>query len=102
FLVAAALLLPPELVALCAVVAHVPEWIRYRYPWFIQTFNICNYVVATMAAWAIAHFVALAEVDPLPHSVAPAAAALLGSTAFVFLNHATLAEMLRRARGHAY
>ena len=38
----AALLLPPELVALLAVVQHVPEWLKERYPWYIQTFNICE------------------------------------------------------------
>src|SRR5690349_21521813 len=43
FLVAAALLLPPEMVALMGVVQHVPEWLKHRHTWYIQTFNICNY-----------------------------------------------------------
>src|SRR5438105_3409131 len=38
FLIPAALLLPPQLVALMGLAAHVPEWLRYRYPWYIQTF----------------------------------------------------------------
>ncbi len=37
FLVAAALLLPPELVALMAVVQHVPDWLKRRLPFHIQT-----------------------------------------------------------------
>ncbi len=40
FLIAAALLLPPELVALMGVVQHIPEWLRLRYAWYIQAFNI--------------------------------------------------------------
>ena len=38
----ALLLLPVGLVALLAVVQHVPEWLKMRYPWYIQTFNICE------------------------------------------------------------
>src|SRR5919106_81466 len=54
FVVAAILLLPPELVALMCVVQHVPEWLKERYPWYIQSFNIANYVVAALAAGAAA------------------------------------------------
>src|SRR5262245_6717151 len=56
FLLAAALLLPPELVALVGIVQHVPEWIKHRYPWYIQSFNICNYTLNAMAAHATARF----------------------------------------------
>ncbi|MDQ3994274.1 MAG: hypothetical protein M3265_05725, partial [Actinomycetota bacterium] len=37
FLIAGVLLLPPELVALLGLVQHVPEWLKMRYPWYIQT-----------------------------------------------------------------
>src|SRR6266545_1095700 len=40
FLVAAALLLPPELVALMATVQHLPDWLKRRLPFYIQMFNI--------------------------------------------------------------
>jgi hypothetical protein len=40
FLIPAALLLPPELVALMGIVQHIPEWLKVRYPWYIQSFNI--------------------------------------------------------------
>ena len=56
FLVAGALLLPPELVALMATVQHVPDWLKRRLPFHIQTFNIANYTLSAMAAWAAAHF----------------------------------------------
>ena len=55
FLLPAALLLPPELVALVALVQHVPDWLKRRLPFHIQAFNIANYTLATLAAWGVAH-----------------------------------------------
>ena len=55
FFVAGALLLPPEFVALLALVSHIPDWLKTRYPWYIQTFNILNFTVALMATWGAVH-----------------------------------------------
>ena len=49
FLVAGALLLPPELVALMATCSTCPDWLKRRLPFHIQTFNIANYTLAAMA-----------------------------------------------------
>ena len=57
FLIAGALLLPPELVVLMGVVQHVPEWLKHRYPWYMQTFNIANYTLDALAAWGVARLV---------------------------------------------
>src|SRR5438094_6812442 len=57
FLVPAILLLPPELVLLVAVVQHIPSWLKTRTAWYIESFNICNYVIATLAAWGSARTV---------------------------------------------
>ena len=51
FLVAAALLLPPELIVLIPLVQTIPEWLKERYPWPIQVFNISNYTLDGLAAW---------------------------------------------------
>src|SRR5215216_7937943 len=51
FVSAAALLLPAELVVLVAVLQHIPEWLKVRYRWYMQTFNIANYVLSMLAAW---------------------------------------------------
>jgi len=42
FLIPAALLLPPEQVALIPIIQHLPDWLRNRAAWYIQSFNICN------------------------------------------------------------
>jgi diguanylate cyclase (GGDEF)-like protein/putative nucleotidyltransferase with HDIG domain len=49
FLVAAALLLPPELVALVAVVQHVPDWLKRRFPLRMQAFNVASLTLAALA-----------------------------------------------------
>ena len=53
FLVAAALLLPPELIVLIPLVQTIPEWLKERYPWPIQVFNISNYTLDALAAWGV-------------------------------------------------
>jgi diguanylate cyclase (GGDEF)-like protein/putative nucleotidyltransferase with HDIG domain len=99
FLVAAAFLLPPEQVALMGIVQHIPEWLRMRYRWYLQTFNICNYVIGSMAVWFLAHGI-LSWGLIHPHALRLAVAGVVGSVAFVAINHTVLALMLRFARGH--
>jgi diguanylate cyclase (GGDEF)-like protein len=102
FLVAAALLLPPGLVAAIVVLAHLPEWVRYRYRWYIQGFNICNYVCAAIVSSVAAKWVLGLDAQihdaVLRFALAGAAASFL----FVILNHAILAQMLRLARAKSY
>jgi diguanylate cyclase (GGDEF)-like protein len=101
FSVAAALLLPPELVVVVCVAQHVPEWIRQRYPWFIQGFNISNVVLSGLAAWSVraafAHDGVHMTASATTSDVLVACAA---AVTFVLVNHALLARMLRLARGH--
>ena len=35
------------------VLAHLPEWARYRYPWYIQTFNIAKWICASLAVYFV-------------------------------------------------
>lgn len=101
FSIAAALLLPPELVVVVCVAQHVPEWARQRYPWFIQCFNIANVVLSGLAAWCVR--AAFTRDDIHVTSSAAATEVLVASVAavmFILVNHALLARMLRLARGH--
>src|SRR6187431_3821583 len=97
FLIPAAMLLPPELVALMGVVQHIPEWLKVRYPWYIQGFNIANYTLNGLAAWGAVYIVESWNLDP---DVTFALAGLTASVVFVALNHVLLATMLHFARGH--
>jgi PAS domain S-box-containing protein len=100
FLVAAALLLPPGLVALVALVQHVPEWVKDRYRWYIQSFNICNFTLSALGAYGVARLVLSSEATGADLRWALAALAALLS--FLALNHLLLATMLRLARGHTF
>jgi diguanylate cyclase (GGDEF)-like protein/putative nucleotidyltransferase with HDIG domain len=99
FVIAAAFLLPPELVALMGIVQHIPEWLKIRYRWYLQTFNICMYVLASMAVWFLAHHImgwsAISD-----RTLRIAIAGLVCSIVFVAINHTVLALMLHFARGH--
>jgi diguanylate cyclase (GGDEF)-like protein len=101
FTVAAALLLPAPAVVLLCVVQHVADWVRQRYPWYIQMFNIANYTFSALAAWAV-HRGVLDLLAGLSHGIPAAASAVAASFAFVALNHALLAQMLVLARGHTF
>ncbi|HSC50220.1 MAG TPA: diguanylate cyclase [Gaiellaceae bacterium] len=98
FLIPAALLLPPALVALIGVLYHIPEWLKTRSVWYIQIFNICNWTLSMMAAYASFH--AIVRADP-GSDVVYALAGLSAAAAMVAVNHASFAPMLHLARGHS-
>jgi diguanylate cyclase (GGDEF)-like protein/putative nucleotidyltransferase with HDIG domain len=101
FLVAAALLLPPELIVLIPLAQTVPEWLKERYPWPIQVFNVSNYTMNALAAWSVAHVIEhhgawlVADAD-----ARFALAGLAACVAFVAVNHALVAIILKLGRGH--
>jgi diguanylate cyclase (GGDEF)-like protein/putative nucleotidyltransferase with HDIG domain len=100
FLIAGALLLPPQLVVLMGVVQHLPEWLKHRYAWYIQTFNICNFTLDGLAAWGTARLVIGHAPGWVDHGLASAVAGLAACVVFVALNHVLMAGMLYLARGH--
>jgi diguanylate cyclase (GGDEF)-like protein/putative nucleotidyltransferase with HDIG domain len=100
FVMPAVFLLPLELVVLMAAVQHVPEWLKVRYPWFIQSFNICNHTINLVAAWATAQ--AVLDAWPGGGRTAVAAAGLAASAVYVASNHLLLGVMLKLGRGHSF
>src|SRR5918911_286914 len=100
FLIPAVLLLPAPLVALIAVVQHVPEWLSSRKAWYVQSFNIANYTLDGLAAYAVAKGLehsGLIGSTQARDALAGAAAAIT----FVLLNHVLLAVMLNLARRYS-
>src|SRR5919109_24675 len=100
FLIPAALLLPPELVALVPVIQHVPDWLKNRTAWYIQVFNICNFTLAILAASGGAHVVREVSLGGHEH-LNFALAGLTACVLLVGINHSLLAPMLALARGHS-
>ncbi|HSK14893.1 MAG TPA: diguanylate cyclase [Gaiellaceae bacterium] len=97
FLIPAVLLLPPELIALLGIVYGIPEWLRVRYPWYIQGFNIANHTINGLAAWGAVTLVRRLGLSP---ELEFALSGLVAVVVFVSLNHVLLATMLHLARGH--
>jgi putative nucleotidyltransferase with HDIG domain len=90
FVIAGVLLLPAPLLVLMCVAQHIPDWFRQRYRWYIQSFNICDYVLSSLGAVAAVHLVGSSTF------VVSGFAATVG---FVLLNRLLLAPMLWLARG---
>ena len=99
FLIPGVLLLPPELIALLGVVYGIPEWLKIRYAWYIQAFNIANHTLNGLAAWGAVELVRSAGLGP---NLEFALSGLVASVVFVSLNHVLLAAMLHFARGHSF
>jgi diguanylate cyclase (GGDEF)-like protein len=101
FSVAAALVLPPQLVVAVCIGQHLPEWLRRRYPWYIPSFNIANVVLSGLAAWTTRDVLANAGWNAGARTgTAAVVAAACAGLVFVLVNHALLARMLMLARGH--
>ncbi|HVH51278.1 MAG TPA: HD-GYP domain-containing protein [Gaiellaceae bacterium] len=98
FVVAGALVLSPQQLVLMCVLQHGLDWLKQRYTWYIQPFNIANYVFSALAAWGAAHVIV---VGAGTSGGAAAVAGLAAATAFVAVNRLLLAPMLRLGRGLA-
>ena len=94
FVVAGALELPPELLVALAIVLFIPAWLKERFSWYIQSFNIANYVLAALAAYAVASLRGDGDLRV-------GAVSLAAAIAFVVVNHVLLAPMLLLGHGHS-
>jgi diguanylate cyclase (GGDEF)-like protein len=92
FFFAAAVLFRPAYIIAIILAAHAVELLRVRYRWYIQAFNVANFVLCSMAASAIAGLGQSTE----PSSVFYVA---LAGLTFVGLNHFLTALVIMWARG---
>ena len=77
-----------------AVVQHIPAWLKNRTAWYRECFNICNYVIASIAAWGMVRLILHADGLVSSTGFRLAVAGLACSVVLVGLNHAMLAPML--------
>ncbi|HEY8193208.1 MAG TPA: PAS domain S-box protein, partial [Gaiellaceae bacterium] len=96
FLVAAALVLPPVLVVVLAVLQQVPAAVREHTVWTRLVFNTANSILSAFAAWAVA------DAADVGSGLSFALAGAVATVAFVATNHGLLAGMLLLARGHSF
>ena len=96
FLVAAALLLPPQLLVLVAIAQILPDWARERRPWALLGFDAANYTLNALAAWGAAHLVQAHGTGLVTDAhLRFALAGLAACIAFVASNHLLVAAVLR-------
>jgi diguanylate cyclase (GGDEF)-like protein len=98
FFVAGVLLLSPLLLLLLPLISHIPDWLRKRYAWYIQTFNVLNFTLAVMCAWLMTHLV---HEWLAAYRWGWAAGAVAAVATYVSLNNAGFAMILHLARGHS-
>jgi hypothetical protein len=80
------------------VVAHLVEWIRHKYPWYIQTFNIAVYCIAISLAGFVNSLInpKLAITD-----LSGAIGFVIAIIVFTFVNHLLVGWVIRLARGQS-
>jgi len=98
FLLAAALLLPPELVALMGLAQHAPDIAGRRFPPYITAFNVANHTLSVLAAWGAVHLI---ENTGLEADLRWASAAVAAAVVLVVVDHSALGMMLQLGRGRS-
>ncbi len=93
------LLLGAPATVVVIVAAHLAEWLRYRYPWYIQLFNIASYVVVATGAGLVS---GLANPGGETMTAGGAVGALLGALVFTFLNYLLVGLVVKLARGQSF
>jgi diguanylate cyclase (GGDEF)-like protein len=101
FFVAGALLLPPQLIALMIVLAHVPDMVRGRSLWHAQAFNIASWICAALIASMVCGLF-VDRNDPGQDISWLALGGAIAAVACVLVDDVLLAQMLRIARGTTY
>jgi len=99
FIVAAALVLPPELVVLVPIAQHVPEWLKQRYAWTVQATTVSCATLAAFAAWGSADLVLGGRELTANPTNRIALAGLLAAAAFVLVDHGLVAVVKHQLGG---
>jgi diguanylate cyclase (GGDEF)-like protein len=96
FFFAAAVLFRPAYFIAIILAAHAVELIRVRYRWYIQAFNVANFILCSIAAVAIAGIGQSTQNSSTAGAVFYVA---LAGVIFVGLNHFLTALVIMWARG---
>jgi diguanylate cyclase (GGDEF)-like protein len=96
FFFAGAVLFHPAYVIAIILAAHAVELIRVRYRWYIQAFNVANFILCSIAAGAIA---GLGQSSQNSSTAGAVFYVALAGVIFVGLNHFLTALVIMWARG---
>ncbi|MGD0165742.1 MAG: diguanylate cyclase [Gaiellaceae bacterium] len=99
FIVAAALVLPPELVVLVPIAQHLPEWLKQRYSGTVEAVSISCATLAALGSWGVADLVLRGESLAASGTSKAALAGSLAAVTFVLIDHGLTAIVKRQADG---
>lgn len=80
------------------LLAHLADWVKHRYAWYIQSFNIAQFAIAATCAMLVRTVVQSVMASPLTEALAIVSA----SVAFTGLNHLLIGIALKLARGQSF
>ena len=81
------------------VVAHLVEWIRHKYPWYIQSFNIAAHAIMLYITGLVYDLVRSGSPSLNLNSALAIAAATL---VFILGNHLLVGVVIKLARGQSF
>jgi diguanylate cyclase (GGDEF)-like protein/putative nucleotidyltransferase with HDIG domain len=93
------LLLGTPAVVFIILVSHMVEWVRHKYPWYIQSFNIGSFAIAISAAGLV-----YTKINPETNAnlVVEAVAVLSALAVFTLINHFMIGMVIKLARGQSF
>jgi hypothetical protein len=81
------------------LIAHLAEWLKHRYPRYIQTFNLAVYALVALAADFVYRILNPANT---PLELQGALALFVALVTFTLLNHLLVGIVIRLARGQSF
>ena len=93
------LLLGPSAAFFVILVSHLVEWAWYKYPWYIQAFNIGVYTLCVSMAGVAFGWL---NGDQFPAGLVGLIAILIAIAIFTLLNHLLVGLVLKLARGQSF
>jgi diguanylate cyclase (GGDEF)-like protein len=97
FFFAGIVLLDPFLFVLLVALAHVPEWLKMKYPWYIQSFNIAGHALAGFVGKALILWLLPGGTSQLL-STYGLFAIIVAASVYIFVNHLLVGIVLSVAR----
>ena len=93
------ILLGPVDAIIVILISNLVEWVWHKYTWYIQCFNIANYLLAMYISGMIYRLI---SPEMMLRSLSGILGALIAMLAFTLLNHLMIGTVVWLARGENY
>jgi diguanylate cyclase (GGDEF)-like protein/putative nucleotidyltransferase with HDIG domain len=93
------ILMGPADAIIVILISNLVEWSWHKYAWYIQSFNIANYLLVIFASEAVYEYISPSRTILSMTGILGALAAML---VFTFINHLLIGTVVWMARGENY